>query len=103
MDLRPIDRRGLGEVVAWAAALSATTLLLIATLVKTGSLDHTLLGLFIGQVTALAARGMQSASERSAREGQAQQLELAAKSFAARAEEAARRAEDAATEDRSKR
>lgn len=95
MDIRPIDRRGLGETVAWASALGLTAMLLLAGLLKTGTMDPVLLGGFSGIVAALLGRGTQAASERSAREEHARELEGAAKGWAIKAEEAARRAEDA--------
>jgi hypothetical protein len=95
MDLRPIDRRGLGEIVAWASSLGCVTLLLIATLVRTGNLDATLLGLLGGLVTATLARGAQSASERSAREDLARQLDESARAAAETAKRFAERAETA--------
>lgn len=100
MDMRPIDRRGLGEVVAWASCLAVVALLLLVDLVKTGKLDGSLLGLLGGVVAALLGRGTQSASERSAREEMARQLEMTAKGWAFKAEEAARRAESATDRDR---
>jgi hypothetical protein len=95
MALRPIDRRGLGEVIAWSSALGMLGLLLLTSLIKKGEMDPVLVGSFSGLITALLARGAQSASERSGREDVAHQLEDAAKGYARRAEEAARRAEEA--------
>jgi voltage-gated potassium channel Kch len=97
MDLRPIDRRGLGEVVAWSSVLLLVALLIVADLFKTGKLDDRLIGLLGGVVAALMGRGAQSAAERSAREDIARQLENSAKAYALKAKEAADRAEEAAT------
>jgi len=96
MDIRPLDRRGLTEVVTWSSVLVTLAVLMLAKIIKTGDLDHELLGPLLGVISALMARGAQAASERSAREDMARQLEDAAKGYATRAEQAARRAEDAA-------
>jgi hypothetical protein len=93
MDIRPTDRRGLGETVAWAASLNVVGVLLVVDLVKTGHLDSTLLGLLSGVVAAVLARGTQSAAERSAREEQSRALEDAARGWAKKAEESARKTE----------
>ena len=95
MDIRPLDRRGLGETVAWASALGVVGLLLLVDLIKTGSMDPILLGGLSGLLAALLGRGTQSANERSAREETARALEDAARAAVRRAEDAARRAEDA--------
>lgn len=70
-------------------------LALIAGLFKTGDLNPVLLGSLSGLVTALLARGAQSASERSAREEIARTSESAAKAYLNKAREQADRAEDA--------
>lgn len=95
MDLRPVDRRGLGEVVAWACSMAVVGVALIAGLVKTGEFNPVLLGSLSGLVTALVARGAQSASERSAREEIARQQENAARAYLEKAKAEADRAEDA--------
>jgi len=62
----PIDRRGLGETVAWACALVCVTLLCLAELIKKGEIDPMLMGQFFALLTALVARGVEKAGQRSA-------------------------------------
>jgi hypothetical protein len=99
--MSPIDRRGLGEIVAWSSCLVVVGLLCAVEIAKTGQLSGQMTGLLAGIVAALMGRGAQSASERSAREEiaaqrerQAQLHEDAARAWAQKAEQAARRLED---------
>lgn len=66
MGLTAIDRRGLGEIVAWSCATVMTGAVLIAKLLVTKEIDGILMAQFIGVVTILVARGTQGAAERSA-------------------------------------
>jgi len=96
MDLRPVDRRGLGETIAWASALTFTSILLAASLFKTGHFDPTILGFFGGLIAAVMARGAQSSAERSSRDDLARQLDESARAAAMRSEDSARRAQSLA-------
>lgn len=91
--MRNIERRGLAEVVAWTTSVFTVGAVTAVYLVKTGEVNHSLLGLFIGCVTTLLARGTRSATERSAKSHIAREAERAAEDHALRAEAAASRAE----------
>lgn len=71
MDLRPLDRRGLGEIVTWACVTTILGVLNLAYMILTSrrasgvEVDHTLMGALVGAITAFIARGTQGAAERS--------------------------------------
>lgn len=93
MDSRPVDRRGLNETIAWSSVLVCLTLLLCASLFKTGRFDTVLIGMLGGTVTALLARAAQSNAERSSREEISRQVDESARAAAIRSEDSARRAQ----------
>lgn len=64
MTIGPVDRRGLAEVVAFATALLAITVVMLAEIVR-GQLDPEIRGLFISAWTILVARGTKAAMDRS--------------------------------------
>jgi hypothetical protein len=66
IQLQPVDRRGLGETIGWASCLIVVGLMSITYLLKNGTIEPTLMGMLSGIVTAVMARSLQSASERSA-------------------------------------
>ena len=66
MNIGPVDRRGLAEIVAWAGALFSLLVLALAQLVRNGAVDPMVLSTFMGTITALLARGTKAAMDRSA-------------------------------------
>lgn len=59
------DRRGLGEIVAWASALLALVVVAVAQIFRSGGIDYEVRGLFLGLVVALISRGTKGAMDRS--------------------------------------
>ena len=69
MGLRPIDRRGLGEIVAWSCASFMVGLVAVVKMIThKGEVDSVLMGQFVAIITILVARGTQGAAERSAKQ-----------------------------------
>jgi hypothetical protein len=69
MALRPLDRRGLGEIVAWSCASFMVGLVAIVKMIThQGEVDGVLMGQFVAIITILVARGTQGAAERSAKQ-----------------------------------
>lgn len=66
MTISPIERRGLQEIVAFSVSTVMTGLITIVSIMKTGTVDTSLLTLYGTMATTLIVRATKSAADRAA-------------------------------------